>query len=82
MNETVGDESVVGEVVFRGGPFDGTVIENQEFVNVIESVVDGEVAVYRRTDDWEQLRGEGMAQPFRRWRVYRWVTGSRTPDFC
>lgn len=73
MGEVIKDQPGVGDVIYRGGPFEGKTIRDQPYVEVIETQFDGEVALYRRTEGWEQLRGVGAVQPYRRWRVYEWA---------
>jgi hypothetical protein len=70
----VSEQKVIEILVLHGGPCDGERHNGAEPVEVLRVQTQaGETAIYRRSGEYEQLRGTGMAEPFSRLWSYEWA---------
>jgi hypothetical protein len=64
-------------VMLRGGPRDGGRLEGLKEEDLLESIDvptgSGSIARYRISDEYTQLRGVHMAEPYSREWFYDWV---------
>lgn len=68
----------IENVFLRGGPCDGDQLQDLTASELAQEITvptpTGRTARYLRTDECEQLRGAGMAEPYsRRW-IYQWLS--------
>lgn len=61
-----------GEVLLSGGSRDGDVLSRMALEQTITISAGSDVERYTRTGEYQQLRGVGKPEPYRRWWVYEY----------